>query len=155
MGHNEPMLIRYFTFTKYWCIFRAWRTGNSNTEWWLNFCYVIWERKLNRDCAGIMNFSSLKLNMPSVCMTKLKYSIMELTIKEHVQPLCTRRLAYYTHATWVGYAANLKMPTKSWMAADLEVAGFYLVPRSRRRKVRQSTKSSLSHYKNTNRQHCN
>jgi hypothetical protein len=92
-----------------------------------------------------MNLSSSKLNMTSVCMTRFKYSRpWKLTITEHVQPLCTRKLVYYIHATWVGYVANLKMPTKSWMAAALEVAGFYSAPRSRRRKVTQSTKARES-----------
>jgi hypothetical protein len=48
-----------------------------------------------------------------LCDQILILTAMKLTITEHVQPLCTRKPVYYIHGTWAGYAANLKMPTKS------------------------------------------
>ena len=62
----------------------------------------------------------------------------ELT-KEHGQPLCTKKLVYYIHASLADYVAVLKMPTKSWTVDVPEAAGFYSALRSRRRKVKQST----------------
>lgn len=108
---------------------------------------------LNKKSANIHHRRICKLNKMHICL-RICYTQIKLTIKEHGQPLCTQKLAYYIHSSSVGYVAALKRLTKSWMVVLLDIADFYSTLRSRRRNVWRSTQAKrVSVTINANREH--
>jgi hypothetical protein len=73
----------------------------------------------NKHCRRTTNVNPYKIEKHksiSVCMMKYSYLKLlteELTAKEHGQPLCTQKPAYYIHSSLADYVAVLKMPIKS------------------------------------------